>query len=105
MIVNELNVDEYLFNITQVIEASKRKYANLEVVFGGDFNNKDFTSIESLMQNLLQRVNFPTREEAILDLLFTSITPKSISPFLPLTNDYEAIGKPSDHRTVINLRQ
>ena len=98
--------DEFLDHISESFHILCSKYgSNLKFILSGDFNRLNIKPILNLSPDLKQMVEVPTRRnpDAILDLIITNIAALYQSPYtlLPLENDDDIAGKPSDHLSVV----
>ena len=93
--------EQTIEHIISTVSKQLQKHPNAKPFVAGDFNDLDTENITNILP-LEQIVNFPTRGDNCLDLIFTDISEYSKSGCRPLppilTNDHIAIHVPSTNR-------
>ena len=94
--------DDFIDHLADVFHTLSSKYGpDIKFIIGGDYNRLNLKPILNLTPDFKQVVNVPTRRnpDAILDKIVTNIHALYQPPttLLPLENDDDKTGKPSDH--------
>ena len=96
----------FIDHICEAYNILLAKYGQgLQFIIAGDYNRLNINPILNLSPTLSQVVQIPTRRnpDATLDKIITTLSKYYLAPttLLPLDNDTEGKGKPSDHLIVV----
>ena len=91
--------DELIDEMVTSINKIKTEYDNPIIIVGGDFNRKPIDKISTVFPDIVQLDSPPTRDGALLDMIFTNIAPSFLETKIgePL---YSPDGRTSDHAVI-----